>query len=446
MSKPAPPKQNFMQTLLLAAAVFMLFQVITNSQKPSAPDPRTATQVYADLLKLNKEVKEASAAQLNTVYEHKIRDEGASAKASQAQMDAQVLRGSLVVSDTFYKSALILSDKGDNPKALQKLNAAYMNLHNRAGQWRDKPEWNQPIDLIPDPAFPSAVSGNSLYGKVIDEISARNKTDLILGIIPGYAIIDTLVRLTGAIPSFSYAFAALILAIIVRAIVWPLAQRQLMWSRQMSQLGPLVAELKQKYEGTELSQKQMELYKEYGINPAAGCLPAMLQMPLFLIIYQCMLHYKFEFQKGTFLWISPAVAKSTGFTAPNLGERDYILLVLYASSMVVSTLLSPITDPSNARQQRLMGIGMSVIFTATMFTPLFIVPSAFVLYWTFTNIFSTIQSLRAYRMPLQPLQKVNGPHGSVLPKNGITNGAMNGTMFKNTGAPKVQKPKPKKRK
>ena len=84
--------------------------------------------------------------------------------------------------------------------------------------------------------------------------------------------------------------------------------------------------------------------------------------------------------------------------------------------MVSATLLTPVSDPSQAKQQRLMGAGVSIIFTVFMFTGAFPVVSGFVLYWTFTNILATTQSLRAYRMPLPPLVKINAQGGGVLPK------------------------------
>jgi YidC/Oxa1 family membrane protein insertase len=162
----------------------------------------------------------------------------------------------------------------------------------------------------------------------------------------------------------------------------------------------------------------MELYREYGINPLAGCFPALLQMPLFLTVYQFMLHYQFAFQKGTFLWINPSVAANTnGLTAPNLGEMDYPLIVLYGVTMLISVLMAPVSDPTQAKQQRLMSVGMSLLFAVFMFFwPL---PSAFVLYWVFTNILSSLQSYRAYRLPLAPLQKVNAAGGGVYPKNPV---------------------------
>jgi len=84
--------------------------------------------------------------------------------------------------------------------------------------------------------------------------------------------------------------------------------------------------------------------------------------------------------------------------------------------MVTATLLTPVSDPSQAKQQRWMGAGISIIFTFFMFTGAFPVVSGFVLYWTFTNILATAQSLRAYRMPLPPLLKLNAQGGGVLPR------------------------------
>ena len=87
---------------------------------------------------------------------------------------------------------------------------------------------------------------------------------------------------------------------------------------------------------------------------------------------------------------------------------------------------------------------MSVMFTVMMFTGVFPVPAAFVLYWIGTNVLATIQSLRAYRLPLPPLVKVNAPGGGVFPTGGAANGLLNGSSGK-TGAPQMHKPKKKKK-
>jgi YidC/Oxa1 family membrane protein insertase len=310
-------------------------------------------------------------------------------------------------------------------------------------------------------AGPGEESAKDLYERLVADISGRNRSELTYGVFPGYQIIDFLVNLTGANPSFSYAFAAFLLALCVRAIIYPLAQKQLMWGRKMQQLAPLVKEIKEQYTDkktkqstnpAEMQQKTMALYAEYGINPLAGCLPAFVQFPLFITVYQFMLHYQFQFRNGYFLWINPGTSQATnGFFAPNLSLVDHTLIVIYGITMVTSTLLMPVSDPTQVKQQRIMGVGMGLLMTFFMFTGAFPVPGGFVLYWTFTNLLATAQSLRAYRLPMPPLEKVNTKTGGVFPMPPFspnqTNGKTNGTVITPktaTGTPAKHRPKKRK--
>lgn len=426
-----------MQTMLLALVLFLGFQALFGNRQP---DTRSSTEILSKMREYHEQIRDQSIAAELPKYEAKIREEASSKGWKQDEVDTRIMEGVVLVAETQYRAAT-------QRDAINRATNAFMTLHGKSRQFEFKPIWEKPVQVASHPQFPEATTTpKDLYAKVINDLDERNQKDLVFGLARGYAIIDVLVSVTGKVPGFSYAFAALLLAIVVRAIIWPLAQKQLMFSRQMQQLVPLVNELKEKYKGNpaELNVKTMELYRSYGINPMAGCFPALLQLPLFLFVYQCMLHYRFEFRNGTFLWINPSVAAETGgWTAPNLGEMDYPLIVVYGVSMVISTMLSPISDPSNARQQRLIGLGMSLFITVMMFFwPL---PSAFVLYWIFTNVLSTIQSLRAYRLPIEPLVKKFGPNGTAIPTApvaGTTNGKTNG-QFKSTGAPKIQKPKKK---
>ena len=180
-------------------------------------------------------------------------------------------------------------------------------------------------------------------------------------------------------------------------------------------------------------------------------------MPLFFTVYNFMLHYQFAFKKGTFLWINASTsAASHGFFAPDLGSRDYVLIVIYGITMVVSTLLMPVSDPTQVKQQRLMGVGMGLLFTFMMFTGAFPTPAAFVLYWVFTNLLATAQSLRAYRLPIPPLEKVNTKPGGVFPMPppkdggsggiGKPNGKPTSPIVSSTGTGRPAKHTPKKRK
>ncbi|HEY3782926.1 MAG TPA: membrane protein insertase YidC [Fimbriimonadaceae bacterium] len=328
-----------------------------------------------------------------------------------------------------------------------------------------KPIWQQPVPVASTKLYPASLATPAQLTNDLNTLSTElGKSSPVWGFFPGYQFVDWVVHLTGANSGLSYWLTALLMAFFVRGVIYPVSQRQMMWSRKMQQLTPLVNEIKAEYKNKpnqtaaqqEISQRTMALYKEYGMNPLAGCVPAFIQMPLFLLVYDSMLNYRFEFQKGTFLWINPSTsALSHGFFARNLGEKDYVLIIIYAISMVTTALLTPVTDPTNMKQQRIMGVSVSGFFGIMMF--FWPVPSAFILYWIFTNILATAQSLRSYRLPLPPLVKVNAPNGGVYPiagtipgpsKEGKLNGAAtNGTLNgkpKSTGTPKIHKPRKKK--
>lgn len=193
-----------------------------------------------------------------------------------------------------------------------------------------------------------------------------------------------------------------------------------------------------------MNQAVMALYKEYGFNPMSGCAPMVLQMPLFFLVYQSMQHYRFEFEQGLFLWINPGVGHATnGFLASNLGQKDYLLILIYGITMITSTLLMPVSDPTNAKQGKMMGLMMSATFAVMMF---FIpVPSAFTLYWVFLNILATAQSLWSYRLPLKPLEKKITVTGGVIPSpNGGTLNGITASGPRKTGVPQKHTPKKKK--
>lgn len=230
-----------------------------------------------------------------------------------------------------------------------------------------------------------------------DGVNSRHK---LLGFINLYVLMDLLVKMTGAIPGFSYWFAIIIVTLIVKLAITPLTKMQFAAMKEMQKISPLVKEIQEKYKGdqTVIGQKTMDLYKEHGINPFASCLPMLIQMPILLLLYRMISIYQFQFTKGTFLWIGSAFQHKFDFTVPvgaggtvwvtagNLAEPDLILVVLYVISMYISTKLSNV-DPTQAEQQKMMSIMMPVMF-AFLFAGF---PSAFLLYWLVFNIIQTVQ-------------------------------------------------------
>ncbi len=405
--------------MVLVFAGMQMFMNKGNNQPPVFDNKPLVTK--ADYLWALKQadarvLENTARTKLEPAYDNLVDEDKKNKRISPEEADAEHVEGAVLVADAWYKAGLLTNDTN-------KIRSAYQTLQSYQRRLAGQPAWTAPVTVTnPDNKTTTVASGQQLFTWVVETLKARNRSDLVYGVIPGWQLIDSLVRLTGAVPSVSYAFAGFLLALVVRAIVFPLAQKQLMASRQMSQLMPRIKEIKEKYKDDQVvqNQKVMEMYREYGINPFSGCWPAFIQMPLFLTVYQCMLHYQFQFQNGTFLWINPALSRSThGFVAPNLGEQDYILIVIYGITMLISTLLTPVTDPTQKFQQRAMGVGMSIAITVFMFLGIFPVVSGFVLYWTFTNILATAQALRAYHLPMPPLVKVNTPAGGVYPSKGV---------------------------
>jgi YidC/Oxa1 family membrane protein insertase len=465
MARSAPnPKQNFIQTLLLMVTVFLGMQLFCN--RPEATETRTRDQIYESLKTMNRQIRDVSIAQEQGKFQNKVNEELQAKKLDAKEAEKLKFEAAILVADTQLKAGMIRNET-------QRIRNAHMALDALNRKEAANPNWTEtsfaipPAERQPQRFGWSSWKGPELYNKVVSELSTRNKSDLVWGFLPGgYAFIDFLVKITGAIPGFSYWFAAFLLAFVVRAIVYPLSQKQLMWGRQMSQLGPMMKEIREKYQGQEQQAKIMELYQEYGINPMAGCGPALVQMPLFIFVYQCMLHYQFEFQKGVFAWINPGLSKATnGFIAPNLGQVDTILIIIYGISLSITTMLTPVNDPTQVKQQRLIGLSFAILLPIFMLLGFFPVPAAFVLYWTFTNVLATAQSLRAYRLPMEPIVKKNTKAGGTYPQQGgffaklqeqarkaqeeqerqkgggtSTNGTLNGK----TGTPAKHKPKKRK--
>jgi YidC/Oxa1 family membrane protein insertase len=425
MARPSTPsKGNPIQTFLMIGLIWLaMIMFLKPGQQPTSPTGKpltTRTDYFATLQDQANQIHENTASQLIGGFFGAVDADVKAKRITQQEGDAEKIQGATLVADADLRAGQRLNNSN-------KVRMGYQTLQGWSRKNSTNPGWSAPMEL-PDPSnFRTTqlvqMSPKAFFEQMTQTLSDRNKTDLVWGFIPGgYQAIDFLVRLTGKNPNYSYWIASLLLAVVLRAIVWPLSQKQLMFSRQMSQLTPRINEIKKQYEGnqTETQQRTMALYREYGINPFQGCLPAFVQMPLFLTVYQCMLHYQFEFRNGFFLWVNPATSAAThGFFAPNLGEQDYILILIYGITMTVSTLLTPVTDPTQAKTQRMMGVGMSIAITAFMFLGLFPVVSGFVLYWIFLNLLATVQAFRAYRLPMPPLVKVNTPNGGVYPTSGI---------------------------
>jgi YidC/Oxa1 family membrane protein insertase len=174
----------------------------------------------------------------------------------------------------------------------------------------------------------------------------------------------------------NWGWAIIFLTILIKLVFYPLNHKAGRSMAQMKVLGPKMEKLKQLYgdDRQKLNQAMMELYRTEKINPLGGCLPIVVQIPVFIALYWVLLA-SIELRHAPWLgWIQD-------LSAP---DPFYILPVIYAVSMFVQTKLNPQpADPVQARVMLAMPIVFSVFF-------LFF-PSGLVLYWVVQNLLSIAQ-------------------------------------------------------
>lgn len=196
----------------------------------------------------------------------------------------------------------------------------------------------------------------------------------------------------------SYAAAIILLTLLIKTALWPIQNKATNSMRRMSLLSPKMAELREKYKDdpTKMNEELMKLYKDYGINPFSGCLPMLIQIPIFFGFY-AMLGSAIQLRNSEFLWIHDLSQPDT--VAHILGFPLNVLPLLMAGTMVWQMAITPKTgDPS---QQRIMML-MPVIFVVFAYN----YASALSLYWTTQNLFSIVQLYLTRNRPLPKLEKV----------------------------------------
>ncbi|OKY27544.1 MULTISPECIES: membrane protein insertase YidC [Thalassotalea] len=175
----------------------------------------------------------------------------------------------------------------------------------------------------------------------------------------------------------NWGVAIIIITVIVKGIMYPLTKAQYTSMAKMRELQPKMTQLKERFgdDRQKLSQAMMELYRKEKVNPAGGCLPLLIQMPIFLALYWVFLE-SVELRHASFgLWLTDLSSK----------DPYYILPVLMGISMFIMQKMQPMTiqDPM---QQKIMQY-MPVMFTIFFFW----FPSGLVLYWLVSNVISIIQ-------------------------------------------------------
>jgi YidC/Oxa1 family membrane protein insertase len=180
----------------------------------------------------------------------------------------------------------------------------------------------------------------------------------------------------------NYGIAIILLTAVIKIIFWPLTHKSYSSMKSMQKLQPEMAKLREKFKNDKerLNKEMMQLYKTHSVNPLGGCLPMIVQIPVFFALYQVLLnsialrHAPFAF------WLTDLAAK----------DPYYITPVLMGASMFVQQKMTPTTaDPMQAKIFMMMPIVFTFMFLNF--------PSGLVIYWLVNNLLTILQQYFIHR-------------------------------------------------
>ncbi len=195
----------------------------------------------------------------------------------------------------------------------------------------------------------------------------------------------------------NYGVSIIVITLIIRLIFLPLTVKSMASMKEMQnkmqEIKPKIDALKEKFKDDKTKQNTelMKLYSSYGINPLSslgGCLPLLIQLPVFIALYEVLL-YSIELRQSSFLWVKDLSEPETLFTIPGVGIPFRVLPLLMGASWFLSQKMTPTTTIGTDNMQMKLMQFMPLIFTV-MFWGL---PSGLILYWTVSNILSIGQQL-----------------------------------------------------
>ncbi|NNL84886.1 MAG: membrane protein insertase YidC [Myxococcales bacterium] len=186
----------------------------------------------------------------------------------------------------------------------------------------------------------------------------------------------------------NYGVAIIAITILVRVLMVPILAKQMKSMKRMGELQPRMKAIQEKYgdDRQKQSEEMMKLYKETGFNPVAGCLPMILQLPVFIGLYYA-LQGAIELRHAPFVaWINDLSAPETLFVIPGLELPIRVLPLLMGGSMILQQSLTPMTtmDPAQAKMMKWM---LPSVFTIMFYQ----FASGLVLYWLVSNVLGIAQ-------------------------------------------------------
>lgn len=223
----------------------------------------------------------------------------------------------------------------------------------------------------------------------------------------GHALIwiDGLLRSINA--PYHWGFAIIIFTLLIKVITFPLTISQIRGMQAQKELQPKIQALQKKYgkDREKLSQEQMKLYQEAGVNPLSGCLPLLVQMPVLFGLYSALVAIGPSMANASFFWIPdlafPQYSAGLSWIAEAWSAGDYVLLVQYlilpvllmASQFVMQKWMTPATPQSSDSDNPMGGMTKQLTLMMTFMFGFFTlqVPAGLTLYWVTSNLLQMLQ-------------------------------------------------------
>jgi YidC/Oxa1 family membrane protein insertase len=211
--------------------------------------------------------------------------------------------------------------------------------------------------------------------------------------------------------SFSYGWAIIAITIIIKLVFWPLTQVSTRSAKRMQALQPQIKALQEKYKDdpAKSQRKMMEFWKEHKINPMSGCLPTLIQMPVFIGFFY-MIRSAIELRGEAFLWVGDLSQPDTLFEIPGVGFPVNLLPLIMGATMLWQARLTPPSPGMDPTQAKIMRY-MPLIFMVFLYN----FSAGLTLYWTVQNLLSILQTKLIRTNPETP-GPVKGPVLTQPPK------------------------------
>lgn len=198
-----------------------------------------------------------------------------------------------------------------------------------------------------------------------------------------------------------WGLAIIIVTLVIRLILFPLQRSQNMSNFKMQQLQPKLLEIQQKYAGDQekISEETMKVYQQTGFNPMAGCLPMLIQLPIFIILFQVLRNKLGNFTGGelavSFYNIIPDLTISMSTALNTEGIRYALPYILFFVFFVIMSIAPSIMSllQSTSQQSKTTSIMMLVMMVILFIWMGWISPGGVLLYWSLSSAFGFFQQI-----------------------------------------------------